>query len=148
MLCSRFLRPHRAEQSRGRFYQAMEAVFNGMFRFYEWSLERVLRLRRTILIGTIVMTLVTVWLFTRVPSGLLPNDDLGAIFAFTEAAQGTSFEEMKRYQQQLAAIVLAYPTSKPSCPRPGPAATAPAATPASCSSASSRAASERSTPIR
>jgi HAE1 family hydrophobic/amphiphilic exporter-1 len=105
MLCSRFLRPHREEETHGRFYHAMEAVFNGMYRFYAWSLERVLRLRRTILIGTIVMTLVTIWLFTRVPSGLLPNDDLGAIFAFTEAAQGTSFEEMKRYQQQLAAIV-------------------------------------------
>jgi HAE1 family hydrophobic/amphiphilic exporter-1 len=48
---------------------------------------------------------VTAWLFTVVPTGLLPNDDLGAIFAFTEAAQGTSFEEMRRYQQQVAAIV-------------------------------------------
>ncbi|TLM67266.1 MAG: efflux RND transporter permease subunit [Deltaproteobacteria bacterium] len=105
MLCSRFLRPH-GEARRGRFYRAMEAVFDGMYRFYESSLARVLRLRRTILIGTIVMTALTAWLFTKVPSGLLPNDDLGAIFAFTEAAQGTSFEEMKRYQQQLADIVI------------------------------------------
>jgi len=108
MLCSRFLRPHGGE-SHGRFYLAMEAVFNGMYRFYEWSLAYVLRLRRTILVGTILMTIVTGWLFTKVPSGLLPNDDIGGIFGFTEGAQGISFEEMKRHQEQLAAIVAQEP---------------------------------------
>ncbi len=38
MLCSRFLRPHRADETHGRFYRAMEAVFQGMYNFYEWSL--------------------------------------------------------------------------------------------------------------
>ncbi len=109
MLCSRFLRPHREGERHGRFYLAMEAVFEGMYRFYERSLASVLRLRRTILIGTVIMTLVTAWLFTVVPSGLLPNDDIGGIFAFTEAAQGISFEEMKRHQQQLAEIVAQDP---------------------------------------
>jgi len=108
MLCSRFLRPHEGG-SHGRFYRSMEAVFNGMYRFYEWSLDYVLRLRRTILIGTILMTVVTGWLFTKVPSGLLPNDDIGGIFGFTEGAQGISFEEMKRHQEQLAEIVAQDP---------------------------------------
>jgi len=108
MLCSRFLRPHGGE-SHGRFYRSMETVFNGMYRFYEWSLDYVLRLRRTILIGTILMTVLTGWLFTKVPSGLLPNDDIGGIFGFTEGAQGVSFEEMKRHQEQLAEIVAQDP---------------------------------------
>ncbi|NJC87579.1 MAG: efflux RND transporter permease subunit, partial [Desulfuromonas sp.] len=108
MLCSRFLRPHRGE-AHGRFHRAMEAVFQGMYSFYEASLTRVLRLRRTILAGTVILTLVTVWLFTKVPSGLLPNDDIGAISVSTEAAQGISFEEMKRHQQQLAEIVAKDP---------------------------------------
>jgi HAE1 family hydrophobic/amphiphilic exporter-1 len=108
MLCSRFLRPHGSERH-GRFYRAMEAVFNGMYRFYETSLSYALRLRRTILVGTILMTVFTGWLFTKVPSGLLPNDDIGGIFGFTEGAQGISFEEMKRHQEQLAAIVAQDP---------------------------------------
>ena len=108
MLCSRFLRPH-SEKSHGRFYNAMERFFNGMYRFYELSLERVLKLRRTVLLGTVVMTLITLWLFTKVPTGLLPTDDIGAIFAITEGAQGISFEEMKVKQQQLADIVLKDP---------------------------------------
>lgn len=108
MLCSRFLRPH-GEQRHGRFYNFMERFFNGMYRFYEVTLARVLRLRRTVLAGTLVLTLLTIWLFTKVPTGLLPSDDIGAIFAMTEGAQGISFEEMKAKQQQLAAIVLQDP---------------------------------------
>ena len=55
------------------------------------------------------MTVATVWLFTIMPTGLLPSDDIGGIFAFTEGAQGVSFEEMKRHQQKLADIVLQDP---------------------------------------
>lgn len=104
MLCSRFLHPHGGERH-GRFYLLMEGLFGALYRGYEHSLSIILRWRRTVLTLTLLMTALTAWLFTRVPSGLLPNDDLGAIFAFTEAAQGTSFAEMKRYQQSLAAIV-------------------------------------------
>jgi HAE1 family hydrophobic/amphiphilic exporter-1 len=41
--------------------------------------------------------------------GLLPADDIGAIFAITEGAQGISFADMKRQQQKLADIVLQEP---------------------------------------
>jgi HAE1 family hydrophobic/amphiphilic exporter-1 len=43
------------------------------------------------------------------PMGFLPSEDTGQIFAFTEAAQGISFEDMKLKQQQLAAIVARDP---------------------------------------
>ena len=41
--------------------------------------------------------------------GLLPSDDIGAIFATTEGAQGVSFEEMKAQQKKLMEIVLQEP---------------------------------------
>jgi len=37
--------------------------------------------------------------------GFLPSEDTGQIFAFTEAAQGISFEDMVKHQKELAAIV-------------------------------------------
>src|SRR5712692_3832483 len=43
------------------------------------------------------------------PTGFLPSEDIGQAFAFTEAAQGISFEEMARHQQALAAVVAADP---------------------------------------
>jgi len=40
-----------------------------------------------------------------IPKGFLPSEDRGQINAFTEAAQGTSFESMKSQQQAVAAVV-------------------------------------------
>jgi HAE1 family hydrophobic/amphiphilic exporter-1 len=108
MLCSRFLKPPK-EVTHGRLYNVMERFFNGMLHLYERSLSRILRFRRTFIVVTLVMTAMTVWLFTKIPTGLLPSDDIGAIFAITEGAQGVSFDDMKRHQQRLAEIVLADP---------------------------------------
>jgi HAE1 family hydrophobic/amphiphilic exporter-1 len=108
MLCSRFLKPP-DEQKHGRLYNFMESFFNGMLHLYERSLSKVLRFRRTTVTVTFVMMIVTVWLFTRMPMGLLPADDIGALFAITESAQGISFEDMKAQQKKLMDIVLEEP---------------------------------------
>jgi len=108
MLCSRFLRPP-AEEKHGRLYNFMERFFEGMLHLYERSLTRVLRFRRTTVVITLLMMIVTVWLFATMPMGLLPADDIGAIFASTEGAQGISFEEMKAQQKKLMDIVLQEP---------------------------------------
>ncbi|MBI5099102.1 MAG: efflux RND transporter permease subunit [Nitrospirae bacterium] len=108
MLSSRFLRPY-AEVKHGRLYNLMEKFFDGMRNIYERTLKVVLRYRRTTMTVTFVMTVATVWLFTVMPTGLLPSDDIGGIFAITEGAQGISFEEMKRHQQQLVDIVFQDP---------------------------------------
>lgn len=108
MLCSRFLKPP-AGQRHGRLYNLMERFFERMLELYERSLSRVLRYRRTTIALTVAMTIVTVWLFKVMPLGLLPSDDIGAINATTEGAQGISFEELKRQQQKLVEIVLKEP---------------------------------------
>ncbi|MBI5205366.1 MAG: efflux RND transporter permease subunit [Nitrospirae bacterium] len=108
MLSSRFLKPH-AEERHGPLYNIMERFFDGMRNLYERTLKRVLGYRRGVMVITAVMTVLTVWLFTKMPTGLLPSDDIGAIFAITEGAQGISFEDMKRHQQKLADIVLQDP---------------------------------------
>ena len=108
MLASRFLKPL-AEQKHGRLYNFMERFFDGMRNLYERTLKRVLVFRRTVMAVTMIMTVLTAWIFTKMPTGLLPSDDIGAIFAQTEGAQGVSFEEMKRHQQALAEIVLKDP---------------------------------------
>ena len=108
MLCSRFIRPQAAERH-GRLYLLMERFFDGMLHTYERTLKLVLNYRRTILVVTIVLTVVTGFLFTKMPMGFLPSEDTGQIFAFTEAAQGISFEDMVKHQKELAAIVAEDP---------------------------------------
>ena len=52
---------------------------------------------------------VTGFLFTGMPDGIPSHEDTGQVFAFTEAAPGISFEEMRDKQQRLAAIVAGNP---------------------------------------
>jgi HAE1 family hydrophobic/amphiphilic exporter-1 len=104
MLCSRFLRPSRSERH-GRFYAVSERAFEGMLHLYGRSLGQVLRHRPATMIISGIMLLATAYLFTVMPLGFLPSEDTGQIFAFTEAAQGISFEAMKQHQQAVATII-------------------------------------------
>jgi HAE1 family hydrophobic/amphiphilic exporter-1 len=51
----------------------------------------------------------TVYLFTVVPKGFLPNEDQGRMQVSTEGAQGISFDQMVRHQLQVANIIQSDP---------------------------------------
>ena len=51
-------------------------------------------------------------LFTYMPKGFLPSDDVGQLFVFTEAAQDISFDAMSKLQRQVAEIVRAQPACR------------------------------------
>jgi len=104
MLCSRFLKPAHG-QKHGRLYNFMERFFDGMLHLYERTLKAVLMWRRTVIALIAVTTVATVIMFMKMPMGLFSSEDTGSIFAFTEAAQGVSFQEMAEHQKRLAAIV-------------------------------------------
>ena len=104
MLCSRFLKPHGAGRH-GPLYMALEKTFDGMLKLYDRTLQKVLHHRRLAMTAFWLLLVATGFLFWKIPSGFLPTEDTGQIFAFTEAQQGISFESMMRRQQALAAII-------------------------------------------
>jgi hydrophobic/amphiphilic exporter-1 (mainly G- bacteria), HAE1 family len=108
MLCSRFLKPPMTEQH-GRLFMIMERFFDGWLAIYERSLKQVLHFRRTTMVVTMLLTLLTGWLFTVIPMGFLPTEDTGRLNASTETAEGTSFAEMKLHQEAVAAIIAKDP---------------------------------------
>ncbi len=114
MLCSRFLRPHRAgaagqAERHGPFYRAMEGVFNAMVGFYARTLDFAMRRRRFTVAIAALMIVLTYLVGRALPNGFIPTDDTGQIFAPTEAAQDVSFAEMVRHQQAGAAIIAKHP---------------------------------------
>ncbi len=109
MLCSRFLKPVKHGEKHGAFYNAMERIFNGGLRLYDWTLKKSLHHRfKTLMIAFLTVGL-TAWLIIIIPKGFIPLEDTGRIYINTEAAQDASFEAMIRYQRQLSAIVAANP---------------------------------------
>jgi HAE1 family hydrophobic/amphiphilic exporter-1 len=111
MMCSRFLRPPAGERH-GKLYAASERVFDGMLHFYDWSLQKVLRHRLATLLVSLAIVVATVQLFTLMPKGFLPSEDQGNIFAFTEAAEGISFDAMVAHQKAINQVVTEDPYVK------------------------------------
>ncbi len=108
MLCSRFLRPH-GQERHGRLYMALEKFFDDLLKGYEKSLQWVLGHRIVTLAITTGLLFVTIFLFYIMPKGFLPTEDTGQIFAFTEAQQGISFDDMAKHQKELADIIAKDP---------------------------------------
>ncbi|HEY5022817.1 MAG TPA: efflux RND transporter permease subunit, partial [Gemmatimonadaceae bacterium] len=107
MLSSRFLKPTSHEH--GRLFNATERIWERILHRYEYSLGWVMENRFLALLFSIVILVGTVILFKLVPTGFIPTQDTGQIIATTEAAQGTSFTDMMRHQQEVAAIVAKDP---------------------------------------
>jgi HAE1 family hydrophobic/amphiphilic exporter-1 len=108
MLCSRFLRPE-DEKGHGHWFNVSEKVFAYMLNFYERTLKLVIKHKFATLMASFVILLATAYLFVIVPKGFMANDDIGMLTGSTEGAQGVSFDEMVRHQQQVAEIVKKNP---------------------------------------
>ena len=109
MLASKLLRSKSEEQKHGHVYWAMEKVFQGMFRFYEWSLGGILK-HRTVMGMMFLATLgATYYLYTKVPAGLAPEGNDDFLQVNVESAQGTSFYKLVEYQRMVAEVVRQEP---------------------------------------
>ncbi len=104
MMGSRILRPH-SQKKHGRLYAASEAFFDSLLQGYDRSLKLVLRYRSFTMAFSLALIVATAYLFSIIPKDFIPSQDTGQINASTEAAQGTSFEAMIRYQSAVAEIV-------------------------------------------
>ncbi|MDP9279503.1 MAG: efflux RND transporter permease subunit [Gemmatimonadota bacterium] len=104
MLASRYLKPPSQEQH-GKLFNASERIYGRILGRYESSLGWVMVHRFAALMFSLAVLVGTVVLYKLVPTGFIPTQDTGQIVATTEAAQGTSFPDMVRHQQQVAAIV-------------------------------------------
>ena len=102
MLCSRFLRGGHAEH--GWFYSVTERFFTGMLHTYDVTLQWVLERRVLTMASFFLVLAATGWMFIHIPKGFIPDQDTDQLFAVTEAAQGTSFQQMVKYQKEVSDI--------------------------------------------
>ena len=104
MLCSRLLRREQGTRS-GAVYRVSEAAFNAMHEAYRRTLMWSLRHGRSIFAVFLASIAATVLMFRIMPADFLPSSDNSMLIAFTEAQNGTSFEQMKKYQLAVSRII-------------------------------------------
>jgi hydrophobe/amphiphile efflux-1 (HAE1) family protein len=103
MLCSRFIQPGKGAEH-GHFYRWSEQLFDRIKAGYERSLLWGMNHRRFIMALFGLSLVATVALFMFIPMDFIPSEDSGQIFVNTESADRTSFDQMVKYQKQLADI--------------------------------------------
>jgi multidrug efflux pump len=108
MLCSRFLRPlHGGSQSWAS--RSFDRFFDWLEGSYASTLEKVVRLP-VVIVGVVVLLVVAAgFLFTRLPSELVPTEDRSVAFGVVIAPEGATLEYTDRYVRQLEQILLNTP---------------------------------------
>src|SRR5579871_1521246 len=107
MLCSRFMRP--PTHDHGRIFQFIERCFDSLLSLYQRTLDVALRHQRFTLGAFFVTMAITGVMMVQIPKGFFPIQDIGLINGISEAAQGTSPEEMKRLMLELGEVILRDP---------------------------------------
>jgi HAE1 family hydrophobic/amphiphilic exporter-1 len=99
----------RIEATKGAWWQKTEQVYEWLVGGYRWTLQLALEHRALTILICGVLFVITIFFFYIIPKGFIPNDDTSRIIGYTEAAEGISFDEMSRHQQQIVDIVRANP---------------------------------------
>src|SRR6185436_7998445 len=108
MLGSRYLK-HQHQSEHGIAYRALERGFDWLTRGYERTLRISLRFRFATLMVAILMLVGTVYLFRTMPTGFIPSQDSGFMFAATLGPQDISFDSMARHTKAVGDIISAHP---------------------------------------
>ncbi len=108
MLCARFLKVNHGGKT-SRFHDVTERFYDRWVGSYRRSLGWVMDHRPLTLLFSVLILAGTVVLAQLVPKGFIPSEDQGMLRGTFLAAQGTSFEAMTRYAQQVSQVVGADP---------------------------------------
>ena len=108
MLGSRFIKSEHGVRH-GAAYRALEGGFNLLAGGYESTLRIALRFRVVTLAVAILMLVGTVYLFTTMPTGFIPSQDSGFMFAAILGPEDISFDAMAGKAHAIGEIVRAQP---------------------------------------
>ena len=106
MLCSRFLKHETCEQAeRSIAYRGtawFEFIFQGTLRGYARALDWALAHRKTMVSVTLGSVALTVYLFTVMPKGFFPSEDIGQVMATVVGSQDVGPATMQRQLDEVA----------------------------------------------
>jgi len=107
-MCAKFLRPPKDEKH-NVFYRASEWCFERLLAIYTYSLKWVLAHQPLTGVVTIGVAVLSIFLYTKVPTGFFPQQDTGRIQGTVIGAQDISFQSMSDKMRRYISIVMKDP---------------------------------------
>ena len=96
----------RHDQKQGRFFTAVNRVIDGGTNLYVRLVRRALRIEVVMLLLFVASLGVTWFVYTRVPSSFVPEEDEGYFIAIIQAPSGSSLEYTTNIAKQAEKIVM------------------------------------------
>ncbi len=106
MLCSRFI-PQRSQEEgkETRISHFSKRLNEWMLNSYKKRLNWVFNNKFLMLMIGVASVVLSVIFFKILPTDFIPDEDIGFAIAYTEAAQGTSSDQMNNYQREIIEIL-------------------------------------------
>ncbi|OJU81757.1 MAG: hypothetical protein BGO10_07680 [Chlamydia sp. 32-24] len=108
MLSSRFLKA-RAQDKKNFVERFADRLNQATLNWYAPKLKKVLPYRWTAVGLLALFAILVILLFKTIPTNFIPNDDIGFITTYSQAAEGTSSFQMNRYQSDLVNLINSNP---------------------------------------
>ena len=116
-LCAVFLKPHREEGEKkmsliDRFHASFNAAYDVTLKKYKKSVLFFIH-KRVLSFLIVAGSIVALFLLMKItPTGMVPNEDTGTVFAAVNLTPGTSKERTEAVMQQIDSLVAAHPAVK------------------------------------
>jgi HAE1 family hydrophobic/amphiphilic exporter-1 len=99
----------RAAAPKGLFFRGVNRVIDGGTAFLVALLRQLIRVRAIVTIVFLALLAATYWVYVRVPTGFVPDEDLGYIIVLVQAPQGASLEYTMTVTKQAEQIMRQMP---------------------------------------
>ncbi|MDF2576876.1 MAG: acriflavin resistance protein [Chlamydiales bacterium] len=109
MLCSRLKFEHSQKQEKGAIQKTSDMINNGLLKFYQPWLQRVLKYRRTTFSIGFFCLILTIVLFRFIPIEFLPQEDSGMMQGWVRAEQGAGQVRLEGYLNQVNRTLQLHP---------------------------------------
>ena len=116
-LCAVFLKPHREEGEKkmsliDRFHASFNVAYDVTLKKYKKSVLFFIH-KRVLSFLIVAGSIVALFLLMKItPTGMVPNEDTGTVFAAVNLTPGTSKERTEAVMQQIDSLVAANPAVK------------------------------------
>ncbi len=108
-MCAKFLRPPAENAGHNFFYRGSEWVFDKTLLTYRHALRWVLDYQLVTLVATVLVAVLSGYLYYIVPKGFFPQQDTGRLQGSVQAAQDISFQAMRGKMERYVEIVMKDP---------------------------------------
>lgn len=114
-LCALFLKNHHVSEDgkpkafSARFFMAFNTSFNAMTARYMQSIKFLIKNKWVGILGLVLVTVVTVFLIKKTPTGFIPNEDQGFVIAITQTPAGSSLSRTENATRQITGLTRTDP---------------------------------------